>query len=53
MVGVLSDSLAAEYGNESLRWAMLYLIPAAMTWSVLHFYLASRKLKEELAAAPD
>jgi len=24
-----------------------------MTWSVIHFYLASRTLKEDLANAPD
>lgn len=52
-VGKLSDILATEHGVESLRLAMLYLLPAAMTWSVLHFYLASRTLKEDLAAAPD
>ncbi|MEM1245667.1 MAG: MFS transporter [Acidobacteriota bacterium] len=53
LVGTLSDYLAAEHGAESLRLAMLYLLPAAMTWSILHFYLASRTLKEDLAAAPD
>jgi hypothetical protein len=51
-VGFLSDQLAGAHGVDSLRYAMLYAIPAAMTWSVVHFYLASRKLKEELANAP-
>ncbi|MGB0998056.1 MAG: spinster family MFS transporter, partial [Pseudomonadales bacterium] len=52
-IGLLSDLLAPTLGQESLRHAMLYLLPAMMTWSVVHFYLASRTLKEDLANAPD
>ena len=52
-VGVLSDVLAPTLGQESLRYAMLYLLPIAMTWSVFHFYMASKTLKEDLAQAPD
>lgn len=52
-VGVLSDYLEPSLGVEPLRYAMLYLLPAAMTWSVCHFYLASRSLEKDLAAAPD
>ena len=44
-IGLLSDLLAPTLGQESLRHAMLYLLPAMMTWSVVHFYLASRTLK--------
>ena len=53
VIGLLSDLLAPTLGQESLRHAMLYLLPAMMTWSVVHFYLASRTLKEDLANAPD
>ncbi|MEC7107580.1 MAG: MFS transporter [Pseudomonadota bacterium] len=53
VIGLLSDQLAPTLGQESLRYAMLYLLPAMMTWSVIHFYLASRTLKEDLANAPD
>ena len=51
-VGLLSDMLSAELGNESLRYAMLYLLPAAMGWSAVHFLIASRTLKKDLEAAP-
>ena len=51
--GYLSDVLSPTYGDDSLRYAMLYLLPAAMTWSVVHLYLASRSLKEDLANAPE
>ena len=53
MVGILSDLLEPTLGVESLRHAMLYLLPAAMFWSACHFYLASRTLRDDLAAAPD
>lgn len=52
-VGVLSDALGATHGTESLRMAMLYVIPAFSAWSVLHFYLASRNLRDDLTRAPD
>tara|TARA_B100000900_G_scaffold338835_1_gene301136 strand:- start:558 stop:1847 length:1290 start_codon:yes stop_codon:yes gene_type:complete len=52
-VGVLSDFLAPTLGDESLRHAMLYLLPIAMTWSVFHFYMASRSLRNDLDNAPE
>lgn len=51
-VGYLSDELAPSLGDESLRYAMLYVLPVAMSWSVIHFWLASRTLREDLAIAP-
>jgi predicted MFS family arabinose efflux permease len=53
VVGMLSDYLQADYGQDSLQQAMLMLIPIIMAWSTLHFYLASRNLPEDLAKAPD
>jgi len=52
-VGMLSDFLEPSLGVESLRYAMLYLLPTVMFWSVCHFYLAARSLRADLAAAPD
>lgn len=51
-IGLLSDYLEPAMGVDSLRYAMLYLIPPMMFWSACHFYLASRTLREDLAAAP-
>lgn len=53
MVGLLSDSLALTYGDESLRYAMLYLLPVFSLWSATHFFLAGRTLRADLAAAPN
>lgn len=53
MVGMLSDFLTPSLGVEALRYAMLCLIPAALAWSSVHFVLAARTLRQDLAAAPD
>jgi hypothetical protein len=52
-VGLLSDYLEPSMGAESLRYAMLYLLPAVMFWSACHFYLAARTLRADLQAAPN
>lgn len=52
-VGMLSDYLQPTFGQHSLKQAMLYLLPAVLTWSTIHFFLAARTLREDLAAAPD
>jgi len=53
IIGMLSDYLAPTLGQESLRYAMLYVLPAIMFVSACHFYLAGRTLREDLAAAPE
>ncbi len=52
IIGMLSDYLSAGLGLESLRYAMLYVLPAIMFWSACHFFLAARSLREDLSAAP-
>ena len=52
-VGFLSDMFAPTFGNESLRYAMLALLPTVMVWSSIHFYLASRTLHADLERAPE
>ncbi len=52
-IGVLSDFLAPRLGDESLRYAMLYVLPTVLLWSASHFYLASRNLRADLEVAPD
>lgn len=52
-VGMLSDSMVVTHGEESLRYAMLYLLPIVSLWSASHFFLAGRTLREDLASAPN
>ncbi|MFD2167445.1 spinster family MFS transporter [Thalassotalea euphylliae] len=53
IIGILSDLLSDDYGKESLRYAMLYVLPFVSFWSVCHFYRSARYLKQDLANAPD
>jgi len=51
-IGLLSDYLFDSYQHESLRYAMLYVLPVVSFWSVCHFYLAAKTLPNDLANAP-
>lgn len=50
-VGIFSDLFNPWLGQDSLRYALL-LAAGANIWSAVHFYLASRTLKEDLARVP-
>ena len=50
LVGVLSDALEPSYGQDSLRWAIMFAT-AAYFWAGAHFLLASRKIAGQLEAA--
>ena len=52
-IGFLSDLLTPALGVESLRYAMVTLLPTVMVWSSIHFFLASRTLLKELEQAPE
>ena len=49
-VGLLSDRLAEPYGVESLRYALLFIVVGFALWSVVHYALAARTLREDLKA---
>ena len=51
-VGMISDYLQPQYGAESLRYAMLWVVPVASVLSGFCFLLASRSLQQDLARAP-
>lgn len=53
VIGALSDFLAPSFGKESLRYAMLYALPPVMAWSALHYGLAGRSIREDIARAPN
>ena len=48
--GFLSDTLRPGYGEESIRYSLLILAVTGNIWSALHYYLASRTLREDLVA---
>jgi len=49
--GLLSDFLRPEFGNESIRYALVCMA-FVNVWCAGHYYMASRTLREDLAAAP-
>ena len=49
LVGIMSDWLTPEYGQESLRMALLVLT-FFKRWSAFHYYLAARTLPTDLEA---
>jgi len=52
IVGLLSDLLKPEYGVESVRYALLWVVMAGAAWSTVHYALAARTLRADLAARP-
>lgn len=52
LVGFISDMLRSypQFQDESLRYAMIIVLPTAFIWSSFHFYLASRSMPQKLGA---
>lgn len=50
LVGVMSDLLAPQFGEESLRYAIL-IATAAYFWAGAHFFLAGKTIEADLQAA--
>jgi MFS family permease len=50
--GLLSDYLRPEYGNLSIRYALITMVMVNL-WCATHYYMATRTLREDLAKAPD
>ncbi len=51
-VGLLSDTLASEFGKESLRYSLL-ICGLVNIWAALHFYLGGKYLADDLKATAD
>jgi predicted MFS family arabinose efflux permease len=48
--GALSDYLKPEYGEMSIRYSLFILAVGGNFWSAIHYYMASRTLREDLEA---
>jgi len=51
-VGVLSDYLKPEFGEESLRIALMFVFLFNI-WAGIHYYIAGLTLREDLDSNPD
>ncbi|MFU8815257.1 MAG: spinster family MFS transporter [Pseudomonadales bacterium] len=45
--GILSDLLRPQYGDDSLRWALM-ICSLVNIWAAYHFYMAGKYLKHDL-----
>ena len=52
-VGAASDHFTPIYGNPTLRYAILGVVLISFGWSAVHYYLASKTLTKDLAAAKE
>jgi hypothetical protein len=50
VVGMMSDFLTASQGGNALRYALV-LVTLFNVWSGVHYYLASRTVRQDIAAA--
>jgi MFS family permease len=49
-IGIASDYFNAQFGANALRYSILTVVVIAFTWAALHFYLAARTLRHDLAS---
>jgi predicted MFS family arabinose efflux permease len=49
-VGIVSDYLKPTYGDESVRYALLWIVTLGAAWATLHYLLAARTLERDLEA---
>jgi MFS family permease len=50
-VGMVSDYLEPVYGNDSLRWALLSVVVLVGLWCAVHYLLAARTFRQDVAQA--
>lgn len=48
-VGMMNDMLKPQYGAEAIRYSLLVIVVVNL-WAAIHFMLAARTLREDLAA---
>jgi MFS family permease len=49
LAGALSDYLAADYGNESMRYSLLTIAAVIGPWTAFHYIMAGRHIEDDLA----
>lgn len=48
LTGVLSDALVQQYGEDSLKWALMLITIVFGLWAGLHYALAGRTIEKEI-----
>jgi len=53
LTGLLSDVLAASYGEESMRYSLLVVTSIVLPWAGWHYFRAGRSIDADLASATE
>jgi hypothetical protein len=51
VVGALSDGLAPQFGDDSLRYSLMIAVAVVVPWAALHYFLAGRSIESDLSRA--
>ena len=49
LAGALSDYLAVDYGNESMRYSLLIIAAVIGPWTAFHYFMAGKYIESDLA----
>ena len=52
VIGFVSDMINPTYGIESIRYALLIVIPISTVWSATHYFIAAKHIRDDLKLAP-
>ena len=52
VIGFVSDMINPSYGIESIRYALIIVIPISTIWSATHYFIAAKHIKSDLELAP-
>jgi predicted MFS family arabinose efflux permease len=50
LVGAISEHLKPTYGDESVRYALLWVVAGGASWATIQYLIASRTLERDLQA---
>jgi predicted MFS family arabinose efflux permease len=50
LAGAISDALTPRFGLEAIRYSLLSIVVTGVLWAMVHFWLGSRTLTQNIAA---
>lgn len=53
LTGLVSDLLAPQFGEESMRYSLLLVTSIVLPWAALHYHLSGRTIDVDLARATE
>ena len=52
VIGFVSDMINPTYGIESIRYALLIVIPISTIWAATHYFIAAKHIRSDLELVP-